>query len=151
MDDSSNSPNFPAIQYFTSCEWVSTTLNWREVLLKEGQGFLCLSSRHCANQRSSNQKCCKCNRKHPQSLCEQGTTPNTEGENESDTVLKTTVAVGKSKANVLLQIARTFAYSVDKELISVGVLLDNGSQCSYITNDLSTRLDLSPIKLERLN
>ena len=67
--------------------------------------------------------------------------PNTEGENKSDTVPKTTVAVEKSKANVLLPTAHTFAYSVDKELVSVRVLLDNGSQHSYIINDLiSARL-----------
>ena len=49
-------------------------------------------------------------------------------------------------ANVLLQTARTFAYSVDEELVSVRVLLDNGSQYSYITNDLSASLCLKPIK-----
>ena len=50
----------------------------------------------------------------------------------------------------MLQTARTFAYSVDEELKSVRVLLDNGSQHSYITNDLSARLGLKPIKQERL-
>ena len=133
--------------YSASCEWVNTTVDQRKVLLKEGHCFLCLTSGYCANQCSSKQKCRKCNQKHHQSLCEQGTMPNTEGENKSDTVPKTTVAVGKSKANVLLQTARTFAYSVDEELISVRVLLDNGSQHSYITNDLSARLGLKPIKL----
>ena len=47
-------------------------------------------------------------------------------------------------------IARIFAYSIDEELISVRVLLDNGSHCSYITNDLSARLGLKAIKRERL-
>ena len=65
--------------YSASCEWVNTTVGRREVLLKEGRCFLCLTSGHCANQCSSNQKCRKCNRKHHQSLCELGTTPNTEG------------------------------------------------------------------------
>lgn len=62
---------------------------------------------------------------------------------------KTTLAVGKSRANVLLQIARNFAYVVDEELVSVGVLLDNGSHRSYITNDLSASLGLKSIKRER--
>ena len=62
---------------------------------------------------------------------------------------KTTVAVGKSKANVLLQTAHSFAYSVDEKLVSIRMLLDNGSQHLYITNDLSTRLGLRPIKQER--
>ena len=56
---------------------------------------------------------------------------------------KTIVA---GRANVLLQTARTFAYSVDEELVSVRVLLDNRSQRSYITNDLSASLGLKPIK-----
>ena len=75
--------------------------------------------------------------------------PNTEGENKSDTVSKTTIAVRKSRANVLLQTACTFAYLVDEELVSVRVFLDNGSQRSYITNDLSAKLGLKPIKRER--
>ena len=75
--------------------------------------------------------------------------PNAEGENKSDTVPKTTVTVGKSRANVLLQTAHTFAYSVNKELVSVRVLLDNGNQHLYITNDLSARLGLKSIKRER--
>ena len=121
----------------------------REVLLKEGCCFLCWSSGHHANQCSSNQKSHKCSRKHHQSLCKHGTTSNTEGENKSGTVPKTTVVVGKSKANVLLQTAHSFAYSVDEKLVSIRMLLDNGSQHLYITNDLSTRLGLRPIKQER--
>lgn len=53
--------------------------------------------------------------------------PNTESGNKLDTILKTTVAVGKSKTNILLQTACTFAYSIDEEHIPVRVLLDNGS------------------------
>ena len=63
---------------------------------------------------------------------------------------KTTVAVGKSRANVLLQTAHTFAYAFDEELVPVRALLDNGSQHSYIPNDLSASLGLKPIKRERL-
>ena len=129
-----------------SCEQVNTMVDRREVLLKEGCCFLCLTSGHRANQCSSNRKCHKYNQKHHQSLCKQGTTPNTEGENKSDTVPKATVAVGKSKTNILLQTARIFAHSVDKELISVRLLLESGSQRSCITNDLSARLGLRPIK-----
>ena len=45
--------------------------------------------------------------------------PNTEGENKSDTIPKTTVVVGKSRANVLSRTAHTFAYSVDEELVYI--------------------------------
>ena len=123
----------------------------REVLLKDGHCFLCLLSWHCANHCSSNRKCYKCNWKHHQSLCEQATIPNTEGENKLDTVPKTTVAVVKSKANVLLHTAPYLClYSVNKKSVLVRVLLDNGNQRLYITNDLSARLSLWPIKWAHL-
>ena len=118
--------------FSVSCEWVSTTVGRREVLLKEGRCFLCLLSGHRANHCSSNRRYRKCGRKHHQSLYKQGTTPNTESENKSDTVPRTNVNDGKTKANILLQTARTFVYTVDEELISVRVLLDNGSQCLCI-------------------
>ena len=76
--------------------------------------------------------------------------PNREDENKLDMVPKTTVAVGKSRANISLQTTHTFVYSVDKELTSVRVFLDNRSQHSYITNDQSARLGLKPMKRERL-
>ena len=116
-----------ADRFSASCEWVSTTVGRREVLLKNGHCFIHLSSGHRANHCSSNRKCYKCNWKHHQSLCEQATIPKREGENKLDTVSKTTVAAVKSKASVLLLTAHTFAYSVNKELVSVRVLLDNGS------------------------
>ena len=56
-----------------------------------------------------------------------------------------------NKVKILLQTARTQAYAVNGERIPVRVLFDSGSQKSYITNRLKTRLGLTPIKKELLN
>ena len=136
--------------YSASCERVNSRVNRREVLMKEGRCFLCLSSGHRANQCNSTRRCRKCNRRHHQSICKRGTTQHVGTEDTQDTAPKTTVAIGKSKSNMLLQTARTFAYSVNEELMPVRVLMDNRSQRSYVTNSLSARLGLRPLKRERL-
>ena len=53
---------------------------------------------------------------------------------------------------VLLQTARTYAYVENgTKLLPVRVLLDSGSQRSYITNHLKRKLGLIPIETETLN
>ena len=52
---------------------------------------------------------------------------------------------------VLLQTARTLAHASDGEVVPVRVLFDNGSQRSYLTNSLKTRLGLKPLKKEVVN
>ena len=59
--------------------------------------------------------------------------------------------VAKCKNSVLLQTARTRIFTADDQLIPVRILLDNGSQCSYITNALKSRLKLVPVSQERLS
>ena len=56
-----------------------------------------------------------------------------------------TTAVARTKAKVLLQTARVQAYTLNRELILVRLLLDSGSQHSYVTNQLTRRLQLQPI------
>ena len=52
---------------------------------------------------------------------------------------------------MLLQTARTYAHTMDGEVVPMRVLFDNGSQRSYLTNSLKTRLDLKPLKKEVVN
>ena len=52
---------------------------------------------------------------------------------------------------MLLQTARTKAFASDGELFPVRMLLDSGSQRSYITNNLMQQLQLQPIRRKRLN
>ena len=61
-----------------------------------------------------------------------------------------TVAVSRSKAQVLLQTAWTYAYTADNELIPVRILMGVGSQRSYLSNALKTKLILKPLRQEHL-
>ena len=62
----------------------------------------------------------------------------------------TTVAVSRSKVQVLLQTAQTYAYTANNELVPIRILMDGGSQCLYVSNQLKTRLKLNPLGQEQL-
>ena len=49
---------------------------------------------------------------------------------------------------ILLQTAKAWACDVNGQTVPVRVMLDGGSQRSYITNDLKTRLGLKPMQVE---
>ena len=63
----------------------------------------------------------------------------------------TTTSTARSKVQVLLQTARTYAYVENSTLLLVHVLLDSGSQRSYITNHFKRKLGLIPIETETVN
>ena len=64
----------------------------------------------------------------------------------------TTTSTARSKVQVLLQTARTYAYVENStKLLPVRVLLDSGSQRSYVTNHLKRKLGMIPINTETLN
>ena len=107
---------------------------------------------HRASECPNHRKCRKCGRKHHQSLCEQHPPAQpTENKDSKETPPPTTTsAVAKTRNNILLQTARSRAYTFDNQLVPVRILLDSGSQCSYITNSLQARLKLVPLRQERL-
>ena len=103
----------------------------------------------CANECQSHRKCRKCGRKH-HTLFVSNTLQPTENKDSKETSPPTTTAVAKTKTNVLLQTARSRAYTFNNQLVPVRILLDSGSQRSCITNSLKARLKLVPLRQERL-
>ena len=75
-------------------------------------------------------------------------TRNSGDNKQQENTESTTTSVARTKAKVPLQTARAQAYTLNRELIPVRLLLDSGSQRSYITNQLIRRLQLQPIRQE---
>lgn len=63
----------------------------------------------------------------------------------------TTTNTVRNKGTVLLQTAKATAFNEDNLKSSLlRILFDSGSQRSYITSNLKSRLNLNPIKAETL-
>ena len=156
--------------YSSACEEVKEIQKRKNILRRDKRCFLCLSVGHRANQCTRKKKCRVCDRTdHHQSVCEMSsnqsrsetpaapTNAKTKEDREPSASKKppqniTTTSTARSKVQVLLQTARTYAYVENgTKLLPVRVLLDSGSQRSYITNHLKRKLGLIPIKTETLN
>ncbi len=163
--------------YSASCEAVTKLSDQKDILRKDGRCFVCLQFGHRASQCS--RKCRQCNGKHHQSICEKSLnltkaggshpptpvegakqpentpsiTATTSDEDHVMTANQTVAATGNTKANkrrAFLQTATTQAYAEGKQ-VPVRILMDSGSQRTYITDSLKNELGLIAEKTEVLN
>ena len=144
------------IYYSAACKKVTNVKERKEILKRLGRCFNCLKPNHRVRDYNSHKTCHYCHRRHHQWLCESRPTENATDTQEQvtptqDTIVNTINTV-KSRQLVLLQTAQAEATNSGKSKVeNVRVLFDNGSQRSYITDSLKTRLGLSSIRKERLN
>ena len=157
--------------YSSACEEVKE-IQKRKNILRRDKRFLCvcLSVGHRANQCTQKKNCrvfdrtdrhqLVCQMSSNQSRSETPAAPTnakTKDDREPSASTKppqnfTTTSTAGSKVQVLLQTARTYAYVENStKLLPVRVLLESGSQRSYITNHLKGKLGLIPIKTQTLN
>ena len=153
--------------FSASCDRVKDTKERKEILKRDRRCFTCLGKNHRSSQCDPKRNCRRCGNKHHQSICDkmrQSFTPSPPqnedkpplskepiSEEKSQTATVTTTTT-KTRPQVLLQTAVTYAKSPNgSNSIPVRVLLDSGSQRSYVTNSLRKRLGLPTIKTETLN
>ena len=116
------------------------------LLRKQPRCFICLRSRHISRKCSSSYICRKCGKKHHISIC--NTVP-TEEENKQTTLHTETV---NPIINVILQTSRGFISNVDSKTKGVNccLLFDSGSQRTFITNELRSKLNFKTIRKEKI-
>eukprot|EP00795_Rhopilema_esculentum_P011512 gene11512-21729_t len=142
--------------YTAECTIVTDLKVRKERLYKSGRCFICLSTRHLARNCDRKRSCRNCGGSHHQSICDGGKGARKDRRNSDipenhDTRTVTATTQGNVKSNVLLQMARTNAYVEPRNQVPVRILLDLGSQRSYITNELKDKLGLTPISTEVLS
>lgn len=157
--------------YSASCEHVTDPQARFEILQKDRRCFVCLRSGHRGN--SCNKNCRRCQGNHHQSICQQilsskesSSAPNenslvrdmqnatlTSQATENPQLPSTaTTASSKAKGTVLLQTATAIATNEDgSKSTKVKILFDSGSQKSYVTDSLKSRLGLKSTKTELLH
>ena len=139
----------------------------KAILKRDKRCFTCLRKKH--NSEQCDKSCRKCNRKHHQSICPEqtinsprnaskpphpasGEQNNKAVENAGTTTATTTSENANPKHRVLLQTATAIATNDEgTKSTTIRLLFDNGSQRSYITDSLRSRLQLKSLKTEKLN
>ena len=147
--------------YSASCTKVRQSKDRREILLMNNRCFICLKTGHGANSCFKTKKCRHCDGKHHQSICARIDTPAEDQRNlnrndnlrqthNESTTVTTTTANSMTKGTVLLQTASCTVVNGSNS-IPVRVLFDNGSQRSYVSSSVTSRLKLKPVSSENLH
>ena len=139
--------------FSSSCGKITTVKDRKDILLKSGRCFNCLRTRHKSRDCESSRNCRYCNKRHHQSICDHSPVFQKPSDNTDKTTSTTTSAsskASKSKKVILLQTARAVAIN-GNERVSIRILLDSGSQLSYVTKTLQEHLKLNPIRREKLH
>ena len=151
-----------SLHYSASCDKVLDCESRKKILASSKRCFNCLRKGHNNSQCMSEKNCRHCKKRHHQSICDQVhtkvnvsmTDESASSETSSTTTSATTTTINANvqPKTVLLQTARAVALN-DKGKIStpVRILFDTGSQRSYVTESLRSKLKLKSVQHERLN
>ena len=142
-----------------TCKTVTNIAARKEVLNRAGRCFICLKRSHISKDCNSRMKCLKCGQRHHVSICAGDTidrikplhnTPTVEGSNSPPQSPPRESNGGSalyvnSSTPILLQTAKAVIYRPDQptEKFLARLILDSGSQRSYVTTKVKNELKLS--------
>ena len=144
----------------STCDSITDKKKHMEIIKRDMLCFNCLSH-HKISQCKSKFCCRHCNKRHHTSICTNsspppatsettttitGATNNTTTNSTSDTTsltILTSDSPPSSHQSYLLKTAVATVMSVDREA-EANILFDEGSQCSFLTQDLADALSLTP-------
>ena len=141
------------LHYSASCERVQNLVQRKEILMKERRCLKCLAPGHIASSCQNEKVCRHCKQRgHHQSICPTlspcDSSERKRNQPEGDITNTTTTNTVRNKGTVLLQTVKGIAFNEDNSKSShVRILFDNGSQQSYITSNLKSKLIWSLWKL----
>ena len=143
-----------------NCEVVKDTSKRHAIAKKNKLCFNCLSPTHRAKDCRSIRRCKKCERKHHTSLCQPNprvTTRNDTRASSSDLdrndpkpITHANFTASRNRQPVLLKTAESMVFSRSKG-INAYILFDEGSSKSFITAELTQKLQLKPIRKDIIN
>eukprot|EP00794_Sanderia_malayensis_P016989 gene16989-18701_t len=160
------------------CPVVTEPSSRKEILKKQGRCFVCLKRGHLSRECQSNVRCFSCGRRHHSSICEgnQNRTPVSPDTNNSENVnnqssvdrnsipnqqqnrqgqqgSSTTAMFVDTRNSVLLQTAKGYVSAPNDPGNSqlARLIFDNGSQKSYVSEELRNKLRLPTLSQETLS
>ena len=135
------------------CNIVTNAQKRKEILKNSGRCFICIRKNHLSRNCRSRSRCSKCHGRHHSSICDPtettrgpASTENQKRENAVDEKRVTSsvnMCVG-TRNTVLLQTAKAAIYNPGSshQKMTIGVILDGGSQRSYVTERVRDALHL---------
>ena len=129
-----------------SCTIVTDVESRKDILWDKNKCFKCLRSGHSAKRCRSNISCFKCQKHHHVAVCT--LTKEAGGDDEEK---DTSAMLIDTKKSILLQTAEAMVGATNgKQFIKKRILFDNGSQRTYITDELRRKLGLEVIGKETI-
>ena len=148
-----------------SCESITNVEERKQILKRTGRCFVCLKKYHISRQCRSAIKCRRCGGKHHSSICTRAPhsskPPQVQNSAAPQQVLNpraeefksaTTSMYANTNMGVLLQTARVQVFNPEQPQspVTVRVILDGGSQRSYITCKARDTLHLPTVRQQRM-
>ena len=142
------------LHYSAPCEKVQNLVQRKEILMKERRSLKCLAPGDIAST-CQNEVCRHCKQRgHHQSICltlsscDRSEKKSNQPEEDINNISTTNTVT--NKGTVLLPTTKpSTAFNEDNSKSShVRLLFDNGSQRSYITSNVKSKLNLKPMKTE---
>ena len=114
----------------------------KAVIVAKKLCFNCLNPSHQAARCKSKKNCVNCGQRHHSSICTK---------DKTDASCNVAGFKGDKSEVIFLKTAKTWALNPENSCKSrVRILLDEGSQRTYITSDLCSKLSLSPVSSTNL-
>lgn len=151
------------LHYSALCDQIVDCESRKKILVNNNQCFICLRKGHQDKQCQSDKNCRNCNKRHHQAISDKVHTKvhvsmmedSADSETTNTTISATTTTTNanvRQLKTVLLQTARAVALNeTGEKSTQVRILFDSGSQRSYITENLRSKLKLKSIQREKLN
>ena len=147
-----------------SCRTVTDHQVRKKILSQKNRCFICLRPGHVARNCHTNMRCLKCNQRHHSTICdcysketmsEKRSNTGSAREKSSDSLANSSQSTTNMHINAknsgLLQTARVRVKSPqEQQSRTVRLILDSGSQKSYVTREIKDALGLPVIGKDKL-
>ena len=143
--------------FSASCTKVTGTSERRSILSSSGRCFNYLKLNHKSRDCQANKSCRLCKKRHHQSIYNKARPRDAvkssgSTTNQVETTTANTTNHVKNLQTIMLQTARVMAFGEsDSQSVPAQILFDNGSQMSYISEQLQKQLNLRPVRVEKIH
>ena len=135
----------------SKCLKFTNAASRKHTLCRKGLCFICFKSDHFASSCNSKYECHKCNGKHHIRICTFEKSDDSSDQNNGQPDGATVTNFFNNRNNIILQTASAVVSNINNsETLTTHLMLDSGSQKSYILSELRRKLNLPKLRKKPL-